>query len=79
MSATNSAGQGSVVGSWISPDGLYAFIELKTPQEAEMALALNNVSIFGQKLKVGRPRFKKEEPKSSGDAGNMNSTSIISL
>lgn len=68
-----------MVASWISPDGLYAFIELKNPQEAEMALALNNVSIFGQKLKVGRPRFKKEEPKGKNSDGGLNSTSIISL
>lgn len=79
-SQQDSSSQGSVVGAWISPDGLYAFIELKNPQEAEVALALNNVSIFGQKLKVGRPRFKKESPNQKGKAGqDPNSTTMLSL
>jgi len=71
-----------VNGAWISPDGLYAFIELRNSKEAvKLALALNNVSIIGQKLKVGKPKFKKEEPKSknNNDPETLNSSSIISL
>jgi len=46
----------SILSSWISADGNYAFIEFRTPEEASNGFALNNVSIFGQSLKVGRPR-----------------------
>jgi len=54
----------------------------KNSKEAvKLALALNNVSIIGQKLKVGKPKFKKEEPKSknNNDPETLNSSSIISL
>lgn len=83
MINNNDKDNNPIVGAWISPDGLYAFIELRTSKEAELALALNNVSIFGQRLKVGKPRFKK--PESSNDkrgqknSDGSNSSSIISL
>eukprot|EP01015_Nassula_variabilis_P006719 TRINITY_DN1511_c0_g2_i7.p1 TRINITY_DN1511_c0_g2~~TRINITY_DN1511_c0_g2_i7.p1 ORF type:complete len:465 (-),score=82.15 TRINITY_DN1511_c0_g2_i7:110-1504(-) len=46
----------SIISAWISPDGHYSFVEFRTPEEANNGFALNNVAIFGQPLKVGRPR-----------------------
>jgi len=37
----------SVLSSWISSDGNYAFVEFRTPEEATNGFALNNVSIYG--------------------------------
>lgn len=44
-----------VISSWISSDGHYAFIEFRSPEEANNGFALNNISIHGHTLKVGRP------------------------
>ena len=44
-----------VVSAWISSDGHYAFIEFRSPEEANNGFALNNISIHGHTLKVGRP------------------------
>merc|ERR1711935_1021649 len=35
--------------------GKFAFIELRTPQEAANALNLNNIPFMGAQLRVGRP------------------------
>ena len=42
--------------AWISSDGHYAFVEFRTPEEANQGFALNNIAIMGQPLKVGRPK-----------------------
>lgn len=44
--------------AWISPDGVghYAFIEFRTKEEASNGMALNNASLFGYQLKLGRPK-----------------------
>ena len=44
-----------VISSWISSDGHYAFIEFRSPEEANNGFALNHISIHGNTLKVGRP------------------------
>lgn len=45
-----------IVSAWISPDGHYAFVEFRTPEETNHGFILNNISILGQQLKVGRPK-----------------------
>ena len=45
-----------IVSAWISSDGHYAFVEFRTPEEANQGFALNNIAIMGQPLKVGRPK-----------------------
>lgn len=40
---------------WISSDGNYAFIEFRTPEEANEGFVLNDLMILGKPLKVGRP------------------------
>lgn len=46
----------SITSSWIAADGHYAFVEFRTPEEANNGFALNNVAIHGQPLKIGRPK-----------------------
>ena len=45
-----------IVSAEISSDGHYAFVEFRTPEEANQGFALNNIAIMGQPLKVGRPK-----------------------
>ena len=45
-----------VLSAWISTDGHYAFVEFRTAEEANCGFLLNNISILGQPLKVGRPK-----------------------
>jgi len=45
-----------IVGSWISGDGHYAFVDFGTPDEATQGFVLQQVQIKGQYLKVGRPK-----------------------
>lgn len=46
-----------VIAVWISPDGHYAFVELRTMDEATAALnCLNGAQIGVYSLKIGRPK-----------------------
>jgi len=40
----------SITSAWIAADGHYAFMEFRTPEEANNGFALNNVAIHGQVL-----------------------------
>jgi len=44
------------VSSWIEPNGHYAFIEFRTPEEATNGFALKKLAIMGANIKVGRPK-----------------------
>lgn len=59
-----------VLSSWISSDGHYAFVEFRTAEEANNGFLLNNISILGQPLKVGRPKTY------SGSMSSMDETNI---
>ena len=45
-----------ILGCWISNDGHYAFVDIRSPEEATEAFVLQQVQIQGQYLKVGRPK-----------------------
>lgn len=48
--------QGSAVTStWISPEGAYAFIELRSAEEATNCLRLSGQPLLGQPIRVARP------------------------
>ncbi len=55
MKANTQSGE-PVLSAWISSDGHYAFVEFRTSEEANNGFLLNNISIMGQPLKVGRPK-----------------------
>jgi RNA recognition motif-containing protein len=49
--------QGSVIASWISTDARYAFVEMRTIEEANAALnKLNGLMIGANQLRIGRPK-----------------------
>jgi splicing factor U2AF subunit len=52
----NTAPGEPVLSAWISTDGHYAFVEFRSADEANNGFLLNNISILGQPLKVGRPK-----------------------
>ena len=45
-----------IVGTWISGDGHYAFVDFRTADEATQGFVLQQVQIKGTYLKVGRPK-----------------------
>jgi len=45
-----------IVGTWISGDCHYAFVDFRTPEEATQGYVLQQVAIKGNYLKVGRPK-----------------------
>jgi hypothetical protein len=50
-------GQNSVVTAWVSPDGHFGFVELRSTDEATAALnCLNGIQVGMQALRVGRPK-----------------------
>lgn len=49
--------QNTVVTAWVSPDGHYAFVEVRTIEEANAALTyLNGIQVGAYSLKIGRPK-----------------------
>lgn len=47
----------TVVTAWVSPDGHYAFVEMRTVEEATAALTyLNGIQVGVFSLKIGRPK-----------------------
>ena len=56
LEKVNESLKGAVVSAWISSDGHYAFVEFRSAEEANNGFALQNISILGNQLKVGRPK-----------------------
>lgn len=71
LGVTPGAPVGSVASAWVSGDGHYAFVELRTIDEANTAMAyLSGLQIGPFSLKVGRP-------KASGPSGLTGSCSSV--
>lgn len=49
-------GGNPIIGSWISGDGHYAFVDFRSADEATQGFVLQQVQIKGSYLKVGRPK-----------------------
>lgn len=56
LKVTSSQSGDPILSAWISTDGHYAFVEFRTAEDASHGFLLNNISILGQPLKVGRPK-----------------------
>jgi len=52
----NTAKGGPVLNAWVSVEGQYAFVQLRSIDETNNALLLNGLPCLGQPLKVGRPK-----------------------
>lgn len=55
MGATTMPGK-PILSGWLGGDSQFAFLQLRTVEECNHALALNGYSFDGYQLKVGRPR-----------------------
>ena len=61
-----------VLSAWISQDGHYAFVEFRSIEEANQGFWLNNYTILGQNLKVGRPKtYAGPQPASAIDRNTL--------
>lgn len=70
--------QNSVVTAWVSPDGHYAFVELRTIEEANAALTyLNGTQVGIYSLKIGRPKGYNAASSNSSVAVPMQSSIVI--
>jgi hypothetical protein len=45
-----------VVSAWIAQDGHYCFLEFRNPEEMALGFSLNQVTLMGSPLKVGRTK-----------------------
>ncbi|TMW57056.1 hypothetical protein Poli38472_002981 [Pythium oligandrum] len=45
-----------ILSTWISTDGHFAFCEMRSVEECNLALLLNQLPLLGQPLKFGRPK-----------------------
>lgn len=59
----NSGPGDPVISAWICSDNHYAFIELRSSEEADNLIRLTNVSILNQIIKIGRPKTYPKEDK----------------
>ena len=67
-----------VLSAWISTDGHYAFVEFRPADEANCGFLMNNISILGQLVKVGRSKTYVGAL-SLMDDGNMRNTFAFAL
>ena len=55
MGATTMPGK-PIVSGWLGGEGQFAFVQVRTVEECNNALALNGYTLEGHQLKVGRPK-----------------------
>jgi splicing factor U2AF subunit len=67
----------AVITAWISPDGHYGFVELRTMEQANIALQqLNGIQVGIHQLKLGRPKGYNPNSNITSVAVPMSSTSL---
>ncbi|RLN98777.1 hypothetical protein BBJ28_00002975 [Nothophytophthora sp. Chile5] len=65
--------------TWISTDGHFAFCEMRTVEECNLALLLNQLSLLGQPLKFGRPRSFMGPPQPVPQVSSRTQTALANL
>jgi splicing factor U2AF subunit len=71
-------GENSVVTAWVSPDGHFAFCELRSIDEATAALThLNGVQVGVYALKIGRPKGYNPNTVVGGVAVPMQAPAVL--
>ena len=57
MGLAKDSTQNTVITAWVSPDGKFAFVELRSIEDATAALAhLNGIQVGAYSLRIGRPK-----------------------
>ncbi|RLN15263.1 hypothetical protein BBO99_00003946 [Phytophthora kernoviae] len=68
-----------IMNTWISTDGHFAFCEMRTVEECNLALLLNQLSLLGQPLKFGRPRSFMGPPQPMPQISARTQTALANL
>ncbi|KAL8011921.1 putative RNA recognition motif domain, nucleotide-binding alpha-beta plait domain superfamily [Plasmopara halstedii] len=68
-----------IVNTWISTDGHFAFCEMRSVEECNLALLLNQLSLLGQPLKFGRPRSFMGPPQPMPQVSARTQTALTNL
>ncbi|KAE9104572.1 hypothetical protein PF010_g13336 [Phytophthora fragariae] len=68
-----------IVNTWISTDGHFAFCEMRSVEECNLALLLNQLSLLGQPLKFGRPRSFMGPPQPMPQISARTQTALTNL
>lgn len=68
-----------IISTWISTDGHFAFCELRSVEECNLALMLNQLSLLGQPLKFGRPRSFMGPPQIMPVLSARTQTALVNL
>ncbi|TDH68269.1 hypothetical protein CCR75_003252 [Bremia lactucae] len=68
-----------IINTWISTDGHFAFCEMRSVEECNLALLLNQLSLLGQPLKFGRPRSFMGPPQPMPQISARTQTALINL
>lgn len=68
-----------IVNTWISTDGHFAFCEMRSVEECNLALMLNQLSLLGQPLKFGRPRSFMGPPQPMPQVSARTQTALTNL
>ncbi|EGZ21173.1 hypothetical protein PHYSODRAFT_488481 [Phytophthora sojae] len=68
-----------IINTWISTDGHFAFCEMRSVEECNLALLLNQLSLLGQPLKFGRPRSFMGPPQPMPQISARTQTALTNL
>lgn len=68
-----------IVNTWISSDGHFAFCEMRSVEECNLALLLNQLSLLGQPLKFGRPKSFMGPPQPLPAVSSRTQTALVNL
>lgn len=68
-----------ILNTWISTDGHFAFCEMRSVEECNLALLLNQLSLLGQPLKFGRPRSFMGPPQPIPVVSSRTQTALVNL
>lgn len=68
-----------IINTWISTDGHFAFCEMRSVEECNLALLLNQLSLLGQPLKFGRPRSFMGPPQQMPQVSARTQTALTNL
>lgn len=68
-----------IMNTWISTDGHFAFCEMRSVEECNLALLLNQLSLLGQPLKFGRPRSFMGPPQPMPQISARTQTALANL
>nr|CCA13927.1 splicing factor U2af large subunit putative [Albugo laibachii Nc14] len=68
-----------ILSVWISTDGHFAFCEMRSVEECNLALLLNQLPLLGQPLKFGRPRSFMGPPQPMPIVSARTQTALVNL